>query len=152
PNLNSTTSAWVNFYIMIGRINRELNVFDNIVPANSAEQVQKERIRGELLALRAIAHFEMLQRYSAPYDPGALGIPYTTTSDLKAKPSRPTMAETLKGIEDDLTAANSTPIPNAPEVVGTAGVIRLSKAVIAGYRARIALYKKEWENAISYAA
>jgi hypothetical protein len=152
PNLNSANSAWVSFYVMIGRINRELNVFDNIVPANNAEATRKERIRGELLALRAIAHFEMLQRYAGAYDPAGLGIPYTTTSDLNARPARATIADVLKGIEDDFTAAEATPIPNAPEVVGSAGVIRLSKAAIAGYRARIALYKKDWENAIAYAA
>ncbi|HMP87014.1 MAG TPA: RagB/SusD family nutrient uptake outer membrane protein [Lacibacter sp.] len=148
----ATTSHW-GHYINIGRINKALAAFDKVNARNPAEATQKEQIRGQFLALRALAHFEMLQVYSGRFVPTALGIPYTTTSDLGARRSRPTMAETIAGIEADLLAAFNSPLANAPAASGTAGVIRISKSVVAGIRARVALYKgNDWTNAANFAS
>jgi hypothetical protein len=148
----AAAGAWTSFYYTIGLINKQLAVFDNVKPANAAENDQKERIRAELLALRGISHFEMLYRFSGRYNPSASGIPYTTTSDIGARPARVSQADVLKGIETDLAAAKAvTALAAAPAVTGTAGTIRLSKAAIAGFQARVALYKGDWTNAAAFA-
>jgi hypothetical protein len=150
----AANSGWTNFYLTIGNINKILASIDKVPTVNSTEAALKETIRGELLALRAICHFELLQRYAARFDgtnAAATGIPYTKTSDIGARPSRNTIGEVLTEIEKELDASLKTPIPAAPVPVGEAGEIRLSKSVIYGYKARVALYKREWTKAIEYA-
>jgi starch-binding outer membrane protein, SusD/RagB family len=147
----NASSGWNTFYIIIGNINKELAVLDNVATTTAAEATQKQQIKGELQALRAIAHFEMLQRFGGSYNASSLGIPYTTTSVLSATPARNTMGEVVAGIETDLTAAKAAPLPITPQVIGAFGVIRLSKSVIAAYQARVALFKGDWDNAITFA-
>jgi len=157
----STTSAWVSYYYVIGLINKELAAFDKVVPRNATETTTKDRIKGELLALRAFSHFQLLQSYCGKYNPAASGIPYTITSDIGARPARQPISEVIAGIEKDLDAAYNSAVPDAPAVTGTAGVIRLSKSVIAGFRARVAVYKAsgltgadattEWNKALTNA-
>jgi len=148
----SASGGWSSFYYTIGLVNKELAAIDNVKPANAAETDLKERIRAELLAIRGIAHFEILYRFSGRYNPSASGIPYTTKSDIGARPARQPQSEVLKGIESDLAAAKAiAALPTAPAVTGTAGTIRLSKATIAGFQARVALYKGDWTNAAALA-
>lgn len=147
----SASAGWTSFYLMIGRINKVLAASERVSPANATEESKKQMLTGELKALRAIAHFELLQSFAGVYDPSGSGIPYTTTSDITAKPARQTMGEVLNGIESDLQAGKASPLPVAPPVIGVSGVIRLSKSVIAAYQARVALYKKDWDNAITFA-
>lgn len=147
----SASGSWTNLYQVIGRINKQLSVFDNVTPADAAETTKKEQIRGELLAIRALCHFYLVQGFGGRYVASALGVPYTTTSDIAARPARQTIGEVVTGIEADLLAASNSPLPNAPTVSGTAGVIRISKSVVAGIRARVALYKGDWANAITFA-
>lgn len=157
----ATTSSWTGYYSVIGIINKQLAAFDKVVPKNTTEATTKDRIKGELLALRGFAHFQLLQSYCGKYNPTALGIPYTITSNISARPARQPISDVISGIEKDLNDAYNSPIPNTPPLIGSAGVIRLSKSVIAGFRARIALYKAsgltgadataEWNKAITNA-
>lgn len=156
------SATWDNYYYLIGLANKVLIASDNVKASSQADINLKNQIKGELLALRAFAHFQMLQCFSGRYQPGKLGIPYTSTSDIAAKPARASASSVIAAIENDLAAAVATPtIPDAPLAVPSAGLIRLSKASIAGIRARVALYKasglpegdaiEEWNNAKNFA-
>jgi hypothetical protein len=158
----SASGSWTSYYYVIGLINKELAAFDKVVPKNATETTLKDRIRGELLALRGYSHFQILQSFCGRYSPTALGIPYTVTSDIGARPARIQVKDVIAGIESDMDAAyNIAAVPDAPTVIGTAGVIRLSKSVIAGMRARVAVYKAsgltgtdattEWNKALTNA-
>jgi len=148
----SAAGGWSSFYYTIGLVNKELAAMDNVKPSNVTENALKERIRAELLAIRGIAHFEILYRFSGRYNPSAPGIPYTTTSDIGARPARQPQSNVLAGIEADLSAAKAiAALPTAPTVTGTAGTIRITKATIAGFQARVALYKGDWTNAAAFA-
>lgn len=144
-------AGWFGYYAVIGIANKILLKIDAIPATTTAEQERKARIKGELLAIRAFAHFELLQRYSARYSDAGLGIPYTTGSDVSAKPARLTMKQVVDLINQDFTDALSAPIPVAPVSAPNVGIIRLSKAAIEGFRARVALYKRDYDNAITYA-
>ncbi len=155
----SASDVWDSYYYTIGLANKILAAAQKISASSPADQAARDAIVGELLAIRAFAHFQILQCFSGKYDPNkSLGIPYTTTSDITAKPSRISVAAVVSAIEADLEKAANSSIPNAPVSVGTAGFIRLSKATVAGIRARVALYKAsglddptEWNKAIIYA-
>src|SRR5215213_8475676 len=67
-------NAWTNMYQVIDRANRVLFYLNTVTAATTADQTQKNRIQGELLALRAFAHFELLRWYAQRYTPDALGV------------------------------------------------------------------------------
>jgi starch-binding outer membrane protein, SusD/RagB family len=148
----AAAGGWTSFYYTIGIANKILAVIDEIKTTTSAQQTRRDQIKGELLGLRGAAHFELLQRFCGRFSANAKGIPYTLTSDISARPSRLSMAEVLRGIETDLAAAKSSPLNNAPVATGTAGSIYLSKSAIAGYQARVALYKGDWTAAAAFAS
>jgi hypothetical protein len=140
------TGDYSTYFRAINRAQRVLAAVERVsVPASA--QSRLERVKAELAALRGMSYFELLKRYMKQgYDPASLGIPVTFSTDLFQKPSRNTVAETVTQIELDLsTARASASIPNA-EVDG----LRISKASIAGYQARLALIKKEWDKVVTY--
>jgi hypothetical protein len=155
----AASDVWNNYYYVIGLANKTLAAAPKISASSPADQAARDAIVGELLAIRAFAHFQILQCFSGKYDPNkSLGIPYTTTSDISAKPSRISVGAVVSAIEADLEKAANTSMPNAPVADENAGFIRLSKATVAGIRARVALYKAsglddpaEWNKAITYA-
>lgn len=147
PTGGVTIAIWDNLYLAIGDINKVLIVIDNVPVKSPTEETEKQKIKGELLGLRAILHFYLLQFYADRYNPSALGIPYTTTSDISAKPARQPVSEVIAAIESELAAAKAAPLPATPPVTPTVGTIRLSKAAISGFQARVALYKGEWAKA-----
>jgi hypothetical protein len=136
--------AWDNLWVVIDRTNRALEAIDNI-PANTpAEVATKDKDKGELLALRAFSHFELYRWYSQSYEPDALSIPYVTQSGIFNKPSRLTVAEVLTNVKSDLTQAK-TLVPTT-----STDIFRISLPAISALEARIALYEKNWNDAITY--
>lgn len=142
------TAAYRQYYTMIDRIHRVLAGMGNVTPANQAETDRMNKIRAELLGLRGIAYYESLINVMPPgYDPNAPGLAVVLESCLTCTPSRNTVGEVIAQIESDLAAARAeTGLPNAP-----ADPLRLSKAAIAAYQARVALLKRDWTAAINFA-
>lgn len=141
-------AAWGDYYYMIDQINRVLPAMDKVEVAPSQE-ARKSVLKGSLLALRGIAHFSLLEMYAKKYDAGdALGIPYMTVSNPVGKPARNTVAETVASIEADLQAGKDLmPAVTSSNFSDTV----MNKLNIAGYQARVALYKRDYDAAIAYA-
>src|SRR4051812_12273716 len=94
--------AWSDYYAMIDQINRVLPHISSITVAPS-DTARLQVLKGQLLALRAIGHFGLLQSYSNNYDPAdPLGVPVMLTSDLLGQPARNTMGEVMGQIQSDL--------------------------------------------------
>ena len=105
-------------------------------------------MQGQLLALRAIATFDLLENYSKVYDASdPLGVPVLLKSDPLGKPARNTVAEVMTQVETDLATAKGL-LPNVTVASFTDTV--MNKVNIAAYQARIALYKKDYASAIAY--
>jgi hypothetical protein len=140
---------YATFYRAIDRIHRVLAAIPNVPAANAAEETQKKLIQAELTAFRGMAYFELLKRFMPPgYDAGALGVPVVLESNLFQKPTRNTVGEVMSQIQADLSAARSAPeLPNS-----VADGLRLSKAAVAGYQARAALLRRDWNEAITLAS
>lgn len=141
-------SAYGDYYYMIDQINRVLP-FVNTVPGTPAQEPRRAVLEGSLLALRGIAHFSLLEMYSKKYDANdPLGIPYLTESNPVGKPARNTVAETVAAIENDLATAKALfPETTAANFSDTV----MNKVNIAAYQARVALYKRDYDAAITYA-
>lgn len=141
-------AAWANAYTGIDRINRVLEASDNITPANATQEATKARIKGELLALRGFYHFQLLRSYASKYEAAGLGIPYLTKSDLFGKPARKSFGEVMTLIKKDLTDAKAL----IPANYAVADFSRITRVAVSAIQARVALYNKDWDDAITYSS
>jgi len=138
--------AWQNAYVAIDRINRVIDASNNIEPATNAEADLLNRIRGEMLGLRAWQHFDMFRIFSSYGLNGSdLAVPYMLQSEI-GKPARTTKDEFFNLLLSDIDQAIS--------LLGPAGFHsnrRLNLHAVEGLRARVALYRQDWPAAIQYA-
>jgi len=142
------TSAFYDYYSLIDQVNRVLPKVPTVTAANPAEEASRDSYKAQLLALRAIAHFELMRNYSGNYDPSALGVPIMTQSSVFATPARNTMGEVMTQIETDLSDAKTLLPAVTPSTFSDTA---LNKISVAGFQARIALYKGDYAAAITYA-
>jgi len=140
----SVTAALDEYYIVINRINLILKALPNVT-VRADLQDQFNQYHAELLALRAYSHFELLRGYASKYDGDGMGIPYMKESVLSL-PARPSVATNFADINADLTAAKDL----MPSSFGS--TTRITKTAISAIQARVALYEKNWKNAITYAS
>lgn len=139
----SVTSNYAGYYSAIDRINRTLAGLDALT-LTSADAATGARYRGELLALRAYFHFELLRNYASSYQTGALGVPYMKVSTI-SYPARDNFETVVADAKADLVAAKAL-IPTT-----FTDKTRITKAAVSAIQARLALYEKNWGEAITYA-
>lgn len=139
--------AWGGYYGMIDQVNRVLAKVGTVT-ATADQEPRRPILRGQLLALRAIAHFGLLQNYAKKYNASEKGVPIMLESAVLGKPARNTMGQVIAQIETDLADAKALlPAVTAATFFDTV----MNKVNIAGYQARVALYKEDYTNAITYA-
>jgi len=145
---SDVTNGFFIYYSMLDMVNRVLEKLP-AMPATGSEVTQKTSINGQLLGLRALGHFELLEAYSKKYDPAdPLGVFIVTRSCLTCYPARNTVAEVIASVEKDLADAKAL-LP----AVGAAGYndLVLNPVSITAIQARVALYKGEWQKAADHA-
>src|SRR5690606_39476745 len=91
------------YYVIIDRVNRVLEAIPAI-PTTASTQSLLDQYHGELLALRAYSHFELLRAYASSYETKGMGVPYMKEREL-GYPSRPTVGSNFEDINADLQAA-----------------------------------------------
>ena len=136
------TAAFNENLIAIDRINRVLANIDKVT-STAADAPLKDRYRGELLALRAYCHFELIRNFGAKYETGMLATPYMEESKISS-PSRLKFEEAMAKVKADLTTAKGL-IPSS-----FTDRTRITKLAISAIQARVALYEKNWGDAITY--
>jgi starch-binding outer membrane protein, SusD/RagB family len=142
------TNGFFLYYSMLDMVNRVLERLPEI-PATGTEITQRTAINGQLLALRALGHFELLEAYSQKYDAAdPLGIAVTTTSCLTCYPARNTVAEVIASVEKDLADAKAILPAVTPSGYND---LALNQVSITAIQARVALHKGEWQKAADYA-
>lgn len=139
----SVTSLYASYYTAIDRVNRTLAGLDALTLAG-ADLATGSRYRGELLALRAYFHFELLRNYASAYQTGALGVPYMKISTI-SYPARDNFEVVVANAKADLGLAKDL-IPTS-----FTDRTRITKTAVSAIRARLALYEKNWTEAIAYA-
>lgn len=148
--LNSQSPASVTFWAngYIGEL------FSNNVVLRAALDFEPEQddlaayndILGQLYALRAFSHFQLLSYYSTDYaDDSALGVPVIDfVPGTDAQPLRNTNGEVYAAIEADLDRAEELLAPaNAP--------IFVTRDFVTALRARMAAYRQDYTNAAIFA-
>ena len=141
----SGTDNWDLFPSVYTQILRDNYILTNI--NNLSAGTFKDNVEGEALALRALAHFDLLRTYALPYTQAgtdALGVPYVTSTDPTLLPSRTPDRQAYDLVVADMVKAVS--------LIGTDnGPYRLNKSAAEGLLARIYLYRGEWQNAATAA-
>lgn len=145
-----TGGVFTNMYSVIDRCNRLLEFMVPVVPANATEDALKTQYRGELLALRGMAHLELLRCYqeTAEYSADRGGVilqkEYVKTPG-SYKPKRNTQGEVIAAINDDLANAR-TLIPTTFVNIG-----RVTRNAVIAAQARAALHVKNWQAVVDRA-
>lgn len=132
-----------------GRVYRTIYAANSIIekiPDNaSAELLQ---LKGELLYIRAMAHFDCVRVFGRPYTQDGTGsfpgIPIKTTTESGELPRRNTVKEVYDQIIDDLLKAASLMYESKNSCYA-------SKEVAYALLSRVYLYKEDNENALEYA-
>jgi hypothetical protein len=137
-------ACWGGMPTVIQQCNIVLQYADVVPAANSFEQGRRPILKAQALAMRALAHFDLLQAYSGKYNPTSLGVPYITAFNPQQKPSRPTAQVTMDAIENDLNQARLL-LPAT--TTGNFNDTTIHQLTITAIQARIALYKGEWQRA-----
>lgn len=143
PVIADIGQAWQNFYMVIDRANRILAAIDGVA-ATAQEASRKDQLKGELLAIRAYCHFELLRHYAVDYDPASPGVPVMTVAEV-GKPARVTVSKVFEQIDADLAAAR-TLIP-----VSYGLNTHVTALAVVAMQARSALWQQRWSLAITHA-
>ncbi len=140
-------AAYTSYYSMIDQVNRILDKIDE-VPLRPGEETRKNILKGQMLGLRALGHFELLRFYAKKYDPtDRLGISIMTAPDLFAQPARSPTAEVITQIKTDIQNAKSLlPAVSASSFSDTV----INQLTLTAYQARLALYEGDYSAAIDY--
>lgn len=138
-------------YQFFYRIISNANVLIDGIDKTPGLQVEKDAIKGQALAYRAWAYFNLVQLYGKRFVKGGpntdLGVPLVLTPTTEALP-RATVADVYKQVNADLAAAEGLLAGARPRVDKS----NLNVNVVRGLQARVALTQEDWALAASKAA
>lgn len=143
------TSLWTLTYRVIANANLALTQAETIT-FPSGQTVESNQLKGELLASRSLAYFDLLRLFSQPYnftaDASHPGVPLILEPAGEIiSPARATVAEVYTQIIADLKAAESLLKPDKKNGY-------FNRAAAQALLAKIYLYQEDWENAEIYAS
>ncbi|WP_210463952.1 RagB/SusD family nutrient uptake outer membrane protein [Rufibacter roseolus] len=143
--------AWTAAY---GVINQANLVLTNIDQIGAAEPKRVNRIKGQALAIRAMAHFDLLRYWGESYErnSSAKGVPYKTEFSPEELPARLSVKETYDKIFQDMTAAEAALSDiDVPSINASTNRGYIDLLVVRALMARMNLYAKEYAAAENYA-
>lgn len=147
---NDVEVAWIAAYSVIAQANLTLRGIDAFASVDAA---RVNRIKGQALAIRGMAHFDLLRFWGEEFDRNSskLGVPYVTDVNVELKPVRLTVKETWDKIFVDMLAAE-TALASATGINSATNKSNLDVLAVRGLLARMYLYSKDYASAESYAS
>ena len=133
------------FYRLIANANLAIVNIDNAVGSTT----EKNQIKGEALAIRGFAYFNLVQYYGKRYDANAkpnnnLGVPLVLEPTQEGLP-RATVEEVYAQINKDLDEASKL------LTAARSAKSHFNRNVVRGVQARVALVQQNWAQAITFA-
>lgn len=152
-NDGTTSGSWNILYRTIVNSNIIISKGEKLTLA-ATEAPEVQHLVGEAYTLRALAHFDLLRLYAAPYNatPNAshIGIPVIVKSGTSKEdiisPSRNTVKEGYTQIVSDLKKA-ITMMPVAPVGFSASNKGHITHFAAEALLARVYLYMGDWVNA-----
>ena len=151
-NVNAADLRYV--YRFYYRLISNANVLINGIAGASGPEADKKIIRGQALAYRGWAHFQLVQLWGKRYDATAkpnsqAGVPILLTNTLEGQP-RATVEEVYAQINKDLDTA--VVLLAGYTRSGTAAKSNFNVNVVKAIKARVALAQQDWGTAATNAA
>jgi hypothetical protein len=142
--------AWLAAYGVISEANLVLRGIEEFA---SAEPKRVNRIKGQALAIRGMAHFDVLRYWGVDYDRNstALGIPYITEVDIELKPSRLNVKASWDAILKDMTEAETLLGDVDKAITSSTDKTMMDRNAVRALLARMYLYAKDYVKADQYA-
>ena len=148
-NANNATMVYFNYLFYFTFVSNANLIIANIDNATGPDE-DKKTIKGQALAYRAWAYFQMVQlfgkRYVSGTDNSNLGVPLVLEPQTTATP-RNTVEEVYTQINKDLDDA----ITNLTGAPARADASNINLAVAQGIKARVALAQQDYSTAAQYA-
>ncbi len=150
-NVNSGNSRFVFrfYYRVIGNANVLINGIDNA----TGPLADKNIIKGQALAYRAWAYFNLVQLWGQRFEAGGanntLGVPLLLTNELAGQP-RATVAEVYTQINADLDES-ITLLAGYNRDSDATSKSNINLNVARGFKARVALAQQNWDVAATNA-
>lgn len=142
-NDDSEGGIFDDAYRVILRSNNIINNIDDLEGA----QARKDQIKGEALALRGLAHFDLVRQYGVAPTQGNpssdLGVPIILTAAIE-EPARNTVEEVYNQVLSDLNAAKGLLSDN--------GIFNFSPNAVDALLARVHLYRGNYSEAVTAAS
>ena len=152
---SSTSGLWGTAYFVISAANNVIFAIDNNdeLTSSSVTQADLNNLKAEALALRALAHFDLLRIYSRLNGTnGEYGVCVITEPQLPTDmPARASVEETFAQIIKDLTDAESLMAADYQRTGGSDPKASFNKLSIQALLARVYLYHKDYAKASEYA-
>jgi hypothetical protein len=150
----TTTASDLRFvYRFYYRIIANANVLIEGIDNATGPDADKKIIKGQALAYRGWAHFQLVQLWGKRYVAGStnnqLGVPLLLTNTLVGQP-RATVEEVYTQINADLNQALT--LLQGYTRTGSAAKSNFNVNVIQGIKARVALTQQNWDLAVTSAA
>jgi hypothetical protein len=148
-NDGTISGVWATPYSIINDCNILLSNVDKFKETKTG---QRNRIKGQALAIRALAHFDLLRYFGQNYDRNSteLGVPIKTASNLD-KPKRNTVKEVYDQVYADLTEAKSLMASMDQSINTSTDRSRIDLIGVNAIMARVAYYAKDYATAIANA-
>lgn len=161
PNSDMPEAVWGNRYAAINRINRVLRAYDRLYDGFTTPEKRRARhIKGNLLALRALCHFDLFQYFTVDYknaaSPSVIKMDFVPATTFEVFP-RNTAGEIRDFIKQDLADAKAliidattplTPGETLPaEISAYNTVFYLRTSAIDFIRCKLALLEGDYPTA-----
>jgi hypothetical protein len=156
PQITEIASFWSAAYSAINRANNVIYAIDNNLIDDSDFDLYKDKLKGEALFIRAVAHFELVRFFAKPYDVdnrgnnSQLGIPYRLLPSFlpdSLDAPRESVEVVYANIIADLTASKT--------LLESAGVLTALSTASAmastAMLARVCFFSGDYINAAQYA-
>ena len=138
--------SYIASYRRIMGCNAVLDGIDNAI----GNQVDRERVKAEALAVRAYFYFQLVNLYGQPYnaDKSALGVPLKLTAGIEENGiRRSTVEQVYNRIVEDLEEASAL-LEKHPK---TRGDFRINYPSVNILLSRVYLFMERWQDAIAAA-
>ncbi|SDS48808.1 SusD family protein [Polaribacter sp. KT25b] len=146
PSPLTTAYPYATIYNIIFYTNHVINNADTMI----GDTLEKEQLLGEAYALRALQYFDLINLYAKPFNAATAskdaGVPITTVYDSEKEYTRATVQEVYNLILNDLNEAEILINTDTQE---SGYKYRFSTLAVKAFKARVYLYQKEWEKAIT---
>ena len=154
PQNGTIAETWLAGWNVINNANIIINNIDKF--SSTANQTRINRIKGQAIAIRALAHFDLLKFFADNLDRNSTSpaIPYITLSVLEnspasSKPSRLTVKEVYDAIYADIASVRTAFASIDKPINPSTSRYYIDLTGLNAIQARVALYAKDWPTAIT---